>query len=368
MDLGALTRLPSGSPLASVSPSSAVTLKECHLRAAYRSDRGSAAGATGSPAARLGSACHEVLEGAGRGELPDGAEAGFGPAFEHSWEAAIGRQAGAARATAAERHWPEPHRWRGYALRKVAAKHLARRLSRRAREAGVAVVEHDQSARGGRLRGRPDLVLETPRHEIEDYKTGSLYEEDSGEVKASYRTQMLLYGVLERERTGRWPERATLVPLQGEPAALDIVPAEAEAEAEEALDQLARYNAAVTSKPPAELGSPSPAHCRWCPYSVACPCFWGAADHSWDEAGIGAAAGEVTSVETAARGAVALTIAAEAGTTGAGALLISGLDAARFSAAASARSGSTAAVTGLLADRDAQSARPSARTRLLVTA
>jgi hypothetical protein len=112
VDLASVCRLPVLAPLPYVTPSGALALRECALRAAYRADPVFRAGVASSPAARLGSACHRVLERAAQSALPLPNDAGWDEAFEVLWDASIRREAEAASAHPAEAHWPPPTRWR----------------------------------------------------------------------------------------------------------------------------------------------------------------------------------------------------------------------------------------------------------------
>lgn len=79
------------------------------------------------------------------------------------------------------------------------------RRTRDARAPGTEVqLEQEHVGFEGKLRGRPDIVRKTADGTaIEDYKTGSLYEAESGELKEGYRLQLLLYAALAEEGGGR---------------------------------------------------------------------------------------------------------------------------------------------------------------------
>lgn len=319
-------------------------------------------------AARLGTACHEVLALAGAGQLPDADDPKWDTAFECTWQAAIAKQQERARANPFDAHWPPAEKWHYYSMRKVATRHLARRLSSRAGTAGSQTLqEAPRSAYDGRLRGRPDVIRRGRRHEIEDYKTGSLTDPTSGELRPAYRQQVLLYAVLEHAGTGSWPERATLIPLEGDPISLAIDPEEAEAAGERAVAGLAAYNGAVEAgTPPIRLASPSPSTCRFCPYAIRCPGFWKAADESWGGEGIVALAGVTAEAHAAERGNMTVRVDVEAGSAGRRQLWLHQIDPERFPAARQAERGAVVAATRLLAAPDSSQLRPSDATRLVV--
>lgn len=367
MDLVSLCRLPALAPLPYVTPSGAPALRECALRAAYRADPSFRAEVASSPAARLGSACHRVLERAAQGELPPPANAGWDAAFQALWDEAVRREAEAASAHPAEAHWPPPERWRNYAMRKVATKMLARNIAASLGGPGHVQVEHAQVAAGGLIRGRADVIRRSPAHEIEDYKSGAVFEDDSGELKPAYRTQMLLYAVLEHEDTSSWPTRASIIPLTGDPVSIDIVPAEAEAAASQALAALASYNASVQSADRADqLAKPSAEHCRFCEFAVVCPAFWQQLTADWRDGPIVAAAGYLIDREASQRGSVALRLDVRTGSVDSGEWTIARVDPVRFPTAVRAQPGSALAATALLASDEARTLRPTERTRLAV--
>lgn len=366
VDLNDLCTLPVLTELGYVTPSGATALQECQLRAAYRADPGFRGQAPSSQAARLGSASHRVLELAGRGVLPDPRAPTWTAAFETLWDDAIDREAARAASHPLESHWSPPVRWRNYAMRKVATKHLARRIGERITGGGVVRHEHAQRSGDGRLRGKADVIRREPEHEIEDYKTGALYEEDTGELKGAYRTQMLLYAALEREASGHWPARATLIPLSGDPVALQIVPAEADAEAREALRALDSYNDAVRDSASAiELATPSSAACRFCEFAVCCPAFWTAVSADWREDGVVAAAGTILARENATGGTVALQIDVSSGSLCRGEWILTRIDPERMKDATAVSPGDVVAITAATARDESRVLRPTDRTRLL---
>lgn len=209
------------------------------------------------------------------------------------------------------------------------------------------------------------MIRRSPAHEIEDYKSGAVFEDDSGELKSAYRTQMLLYAVLEHEDTGSWPTRASIIPLTGDPVSIDIVPAEAEAAADQALAALASYNASVQNTDRGDqLAKPGPEHCRFCEFAVVCPAFWQHLTADWRDGPVVAAAGYLIGREASQRGSVALRVDVRAGSVGSGEWTIARVDPARFPTAASAEPGAALAATALLASDEARTLRPTERTRL----
>jgi hypothetical protein len=370
-------RLPAQQPLAYTTPSGATTLAECTLRAAYDSDTTFRGGVPSSPAARLGTACHRVLELAGGGALPPAGDPQWRVEFEAAWASAVAEQEAECRRNQLEAHWPPPERWPYYSARKVATRRLCERMSAAisskhsggSRDADqrtkLALQEQRQQAFGGKLRGRADVIRRSPEPEIEDYKTGSLADGETGDLKPQYRTQMLLYAVLDHETTDIWPKRATLVPLQGPPVVIDVDPAEATAAAEAALDALDSYNRGVEAgKPAIDLAAPSPAACRFCAYAIECPAFWSAADERWLDEGIVAVAGGMHGREKSRLSTFNITVERSTGSVPHGDYLLYQLDAERFGAILALPNGTEVAALWLVGDTSARQLRATARTRI----
>ena len=371
-----LTRLPERHALEYVTPSGAAALAECPLRVAYNQDPALRRQVPSSPAARLGDICHAVLEAAGRGRLkysPKRAE--WKAAFDEAWAAALDRELKRSRQNAAEAHWPAPERWPNYAVRKLAARRLCAEVASASSEradmasSGRAegdVFEASQDAFDGRLRGRADVIRRHPQPEIEDYKTGSVFEEDSDEVKPQYRLQMLLYAVLEHESGGEWPAYATLVPLEGERASIVVDPSEALALAHDALRRLERFNEAVQRGDPLDgFARASAQTCRFCGFAVVCPGFWTTATPDWAEQGVVAVCGEREEVRESQVGTFSVEVAVHSGTVPPGGYTLAQLDSARFESVRLAARGSQVAAVFLRGDAADGAFRATQRTRMI---
>jgi RecB family exonuclease len=270
----------------------------------------------GQPKAWLGTAYHAVLEGA--------ASSGGAAAYEAAWLDAINEQHDRAGQHPLDQRFGPPERWPGYHLIRAMALLRAQEVGSRssstgragASEGGEVAREQWLSGAGGRLVGRPDLVRGDA---VIDYKTGDIHERgDSSAAKASYVRQLQIYAFLVNERTGRWPARGVLLPMEGPPLEVELEPAACERAAAEAVSLLDQYNrkieAGVSST---SFASPSPDACRWCPYQVLCPAFWTAAAESWsDQIGAAAIGGPASAAPRPIHGgaALALSVTADEGT------------------------------------------------------
>lgn len=280
-------------PIAQATPTRAEALRACPLHAAFDTSPEHRSIVLRGPAARLGTVCHEALEATALGHF-DGVDTGqLAEALERLWNQLIKREQEAVLGSPSERHFGPANHWPYYTLKKAYLFQMVRRLvSDRGRGASSGRVrettsrQNEQAEReyigfGGKLRGRADHIVERDGHlEIEDYKTGTIFEEsDDGipEVKAGYRRQLLLYAALHWDETGVWPSSAHLISLQGERFSMDIVPEEALQLVQETLGLLDAFNVRVEKGVTlVELGTPSSDACLHCPYKLLCPPFWNA--------------------------------------------------------------------------------------------
>ncbi len=206
---------------------------------------------------------------------------------------------------------PNPQGWPSYGRRKAATRRLAREVCLELADPEIVVaVEESLQTADGKVKGKPDLIIRSPDHEIRDYKTGSILEYESDNPKGEYVTQLLLYAVLEYENTGSWPSKGRLIPLKGKDAEVEIDPTEArrvEAEARAALD---RYNSVVSGGDPLTLANPSSKNCRYCDYASECPAFWDAISPAWadEERSVLAAAGIIVERTVSKRGRVSVSL------------------------------------------------------------
>lgn len=335
--------------ISAVSPSLAEALRLCPLRGGLSRAEGAGRFVLGQPKAWLGTAYHAVLEGA--------ADGGAAAAHEAAWLAAVSEQHDRARQHPLDQRFGQPERWPGYHLIRAMALLRAQEVHGPsskialpgAREGGVAAREQWLSGAGGRLVGRPDLLRGDA---VIDYKTGDVHEQgDSSAAKASYVRQLQIYAFLVKDRTGRWPTRGVLLPMEGPPLEVELEPAACESAAAEAVRFLDQYNRAVEAGvAPACLASPSPDACRWCPYQILCSAFWAAAAESWsDQIGAAAIGGSASAAPRPIHGgaALALSLVADEGTGPRGEVGLAPLNPGVHRSLAQVVAGTGVRVTGL---------------------
>lgn len=329
---------PVAQPLRSTSPSQAAELRRCALRVAFQRSPAHASLHARGPAARLGSVCHSVLEGIGKGALDGVLEDQLRARILELWDAAVAEQQADAEQSQVDRDLGPAQRWRGYFLKRarllIAAQELARSRSVHALHLAVglaaALSEHSMLGFGGRLRGQADRVVhDTHGLVIEDFKSGAVFESvdesEQPQIKDGYRVQLLIYAALYHEETGNWPDRGRIIGLDGRIAEIEIAPQEALAAARDTLELLDAYNRGVTATTLYTLAAASPAACSTCGFRGACDAYWTSASPAWEPVERPSSMGRVLGIHGHGDGTVSLTIAASGGTVRSGEVRIRGL-------------------------------------------
>ena len=284
MTPGVLDRRLDVTPIKRVSPSRYEAMVQCALREVW------AAGGQPhllplSPAARLGTAVHQLLEEAGRGRLTPAER----PVVERRWEELV-RQAESAmlmswleRVFVPLRSSVPDFEVRGLrAQERVLAIAQAVASARREPQERVAAgFERWVAVPDGSVGGYIDHVVETPDGPVlRDYKSGGIHEAAAGvppvAVRPSFVVQLRLYAALYAGTTGTWPARLELVPLLGEAVGIPFDTATCEALLADAIAALARINATIAEaasrqeEPEGRLAAPGVTTCRHCLFRPAC--------------------------------------------------------------------------------------------------
>jgi hypothetical protein len=206
----------------------------------------------------------------------------------------------------------------------LAAEYAAQRQGGAGGGSGVfaTIAESRFASSDGIITGRPDLV-DVSQAEVVDYKTG-IPADEPWRVSEREARQLRLYVYLTNE-AGLHISRGVIVRGNGESAAIDIPPEMADAEAQRARDELAKYDARIEGESFQDLARPMPDSCRVCPCQPICEAFWDAADATWQETCGIHVEGTVADMSIATvQGISLLTMVVEAsrGTLGAGAVTI----------------------------------------------
>jgi RecB family exonuclease len=299
----------------------------------------------GTPAARLGTVCHSVLDKAVReGWLETDA---WRQLVEEQWDREVAAEHD--RGQAAD-HLGEPGKWPGYQLKRARLFQVANRLRDFLDDLPVGaevLTEEPLSTDDGLLFGRVDLIIRTAeRHQIIDYKSGGVLDRETNLPREAYVRQLQLYAFLEHASSGSWPSSAHLFPLKGAPIEIDIEADRCAALAADALAALRAYNDLVPTSQPA---SPTPAICQWCSAATVCAPFWDSCDATWASA-IQAVAGVVSRVFVTPLGGVTLHLEAVTGSLGVQRVVIKNVDPVIFADASAVSEGDEVAATGLRVD------------------
>ena len=259
----------------------------------------------------MGTAAHAVLEAAYRGEFA-AASAPRLAALE-AWDSLIIKLAG--RLPGAQ----DPPRWRDYQLKRLRAAARAAAISTSTFISSIAgsaspstQVEHRLKSADGRVVGQPDRVEIRGGHvTVVDLKTSAI---DPGDLPVAYRQQLQLYSWLWHETSGEWPADAAIEMLDGTRLPVEIVPAECDGLAAEAVAALESFNRLVDAGADfIELAEPGIEQCRYCVFRGGCPAFLSEVSEEWRlfRSVIGGKLQEDSGEEGSER---SLTIAAEYGT------------------------------------------------------
>ena len=278
----------------SVSPSFVGVLGVCLLKAGFTRDQNVNQFILGNPRAWLGNAYHEVLR-----QLPylGQSSVSIEDEIQALWKRAIDVQYKHVINHPLDQRFGYPERWPGYHLIYASLKfRIDQLLEKNILSAtfpgwdsnnnfAKPIREKEFTAFGGKLKGRPDVVLED---KIIDYKSGNIFETEAEEilnqVKQPYIQQLRIYAYLVRESLGFWPKSGLLLPLSGLGIEITLNPHECEEEARNAVSLLDSYNKLVlTSHDPTFLAAPSRQTCTWCSYQIICPAFWITVQTGWSE-------------------------------------------------------------------------------------
>ncbi|MFW6114187.1 MAG: PD-(D/E)XK nuclease family protein [bacterium] len=272
-----------------VAPSRYTAMQACLLREVWTAS-GNDPLLPPSPRAELGSIAHRVIEAAGRGELEGSRSEGIA----ERWEALVSAAEARMKLCPLRRYQvPLSRSISDFQVRRLRTCSRAVEIARDARRDTIRPPGQSHRAAGfelwvesddGEVGGFIDCVSETSEGVVlSDYKSGAVleseYEECPGEIKKAYRIQMLLYAALYRHKTGSWPIRLEVIPLQGAPLEVPLDPREAEHHLQEGKMSLRAANKRIAAvqggtSDATELAAAQPEHCRLCLFRPACKAYW----------------------------------------------------------------------------------------------
>lgn len=264
--------------------------------------------------AALGDLCHESLQRATetRTILSEQWEEGL----RLAWEESLARL----RKRAPE--GSDPEGWPGFKVAMARTKNVASRLRDLLCPLGDEVeliCEQRMTALGGRLVGKPDLIINCPKGPwIVDYKTGSVLDLETEQPREEYATQLRLYAVLEHGRSHAWATRGILLPFSQSSVDIQLEQENCERLATLVEAAIEEFNQRHSEAQPA---APSPSHCQWCRGATHCDAVWGSCEESWAPQ-VGLAQGTVAQVACSETGVTTIVLDLEGGTLGQGRIAI----------------------------------------------
>lgn len=272
-----------------VSPSRYAAMQDCLLREVWTAS-GNEPLLPPSPLAELGSVIHRLLEAAGRGQLNDARNDKIDAAWE---ELILDAERNMTLSMLRQHQVPMSRSIPDFQVRKLRACRRAAEIARNAFQASHCRPRPSSQPAGfelwvesdhGQVGGYIDRVVVTKEGVVlRDYKSGAILdsrtEEGSGELKRAYKVQMELCAALYQLKSGVWPIRLEIVPLQGTPVDVRFNPENAKrllAEASAFLHS-ANKRIAEVENGSAELfglASPQGMYCRICLFRPACRAYW----------------------------------------------------------------------------------------------
>lgn len=276
-------------PFERLSPSRYVALQTCLLREVW-SASGKAPLLPSSPLGECGSIIHRLLEVAGRGNL----NSGNGESIETIWDELVSKTERRMALSPLKRHQvPLNRSIPDFEVRKLRACRRAAEIANIAcrSQEGIFISPHLITgfevwveSDDGKVGGFIDRVTMTKAGIVlSEYKSGAVldseYENCPGELKHAFKVQLELYAALYWQKTGIWPTRLEIVPLQGNPIEVLFDSSHAKCLLEEAKMFLRSLNERLAAVDAgnveiAELASPQPNHCWLCLFRPTCSAYW----------------------------------------------------------------------------------------------
>jgi len=272
-----------------VSPSRYTAMQACLLREVWTA-AGNEPLLPLSPLAELGSVIHRLFEAAGRGQLHGGRK----EKVDATWnELVLDAERNMARSTLRQHQVPMSKSIPDFQVRKLRACRRAAEIAHAAFRAYDGRSRQSPQSTGfelwvesddGQVGGYIDRVTMTEEGVVLcDYKSGAVLDPGTGdgssEPKRAYKVQMELYAALYRLKSGVWPIRLEIVPLQGTPVEVRLDPENAKRLLAEASVFLRSANKRIAevedgSTEIIDLASPRSMYCRLCLFRPACQAYW----------------------------------------------------------------------------------------------
>lgn len=164
-----------------------------------------------------------------------------------------------------------------YALLKMQAKRKLKNtfaLPGKAKKYSV-YTEKKLGSKDGLLDGKLDLLIENENYvKIVDYKSGEVYDSESGEIKVQYQDQLKLYAYLYFDNFKRFPTDIVVADLMGGEHILNVSKNDCFETFEEAISLLNEINDKIYRNQINLLANPSEENCGSCLYRPNCRYYW----------------------------------------------------------------------------------------------
>lgn len=261
-------------PVIRISPSRYYSFRQCALREILSAGKQPTLLPV-SPAARIGSIVHKIIEMASAGKINDNSQ------FDKLWQEEVSNHESAMKLNPLERHLvPLEETSDDYDVKKYMARQMIRSFAAsgepKEARAKKSVPEAWLETRDTKIGGRIDLVHETPEGIcLSDYKTGKIIDEIHDNPREEYAIQIKLYAGLFHEVRGEWPNRLLIIGIDQSVHEIAFSPAECSALVDEARKLLDATNKMISDgKTPSDFASPSPEACKYCLFRPGCTKYW----------------------------------------------------------------------------------------------
>jgi len=240
-----------------------------------------------SPAARLGSVIHRLLEISGKGLIKN-----IDPVeIQHIWDGLVRKTEQEMDESWLERALvPLKRTVLQYEVRRIRACTRAEEILSARASADKGEVERRSrrfetwiETNDGLVGGTIDEIQETDAGAVlRDYKSGYITmaapEGGATEIDRKYSLQLKLYAALFASKYQRWPARIEIVPLQGAEQVIPFDPSECEALLNQAVSTLNELNRRINRQlgstdqgtNDGEFANPTPENCRFCLFRPNC--------------------------------------------------------------------------------------------------
>lgn len=261
-------------PVLRISPSRYYFFRQCALREILSASKHPALLPV-SPAARIGSIVHKIIEMASYGRISDNGQ------FDKLWQEEVGNHEMTMNSNTLERHLiPLEETSNDYDVKK----YMARQMIRSFAPGGDPIeAQHRKSAteawletQDAKIGGRIDLVQETSDGiYLLDYKTGNIVDEIHDSPREEYAIQIKLYAGLFHEIRGEWPKKLLIVGIDQSVHEIAFLQAECSALVDKARKLLDDTNKLINDgRTPSDFASPSSEACKYCLFRPGCIKYW----------------------------------------------------------------------------------------------